>query len=173
MGTYKEEWGDLIDMALDGKFDVIGHGCNCFCAMSAGIAPQMATAFECNQFPMEDKSTSGDINKLGQIDWKVLTLTGGSSEFDFFEFDLAVVNIYSQYKYGRNHNDGVAKPLDYEALMLGLRKMNHLFKGKKVGLPMIGAGLAGGDWTKIRQIIKKELRDCYVTIVMWDKGKTS
>ena len=166
MGNYKEEWGDLIDMALDGKFDVIGHGCNCFCAMSAGIAPQMATAFGCNQFPMEDKSTSGDINKLGQIDWKVLTLTGGSSEFDFFEFDLAVVNIYSQY------TPKVAlKPLDYEALTLGLRKINHIFKGKRVGLPLIGAGLAGGEWSRIKEIIQTELKDCDVTVINYSGPK--
>jgi O-acetyl-ADP-ribose deacetylase (regulator of RNase III) len=166
MGTYKEEWGDLIDMALDGKFDVIGHGCNCFCAMSAGIAPQMATAFGCNKFPMEDKSTSGDINKLGQIDWKVLTLTGGSSEFDFFEFDLVVVNIYSQY------TPNVAmKPLDYEALTLGLRKINHIFKGKRVGLPLIGGGLAGGEWSRIKEIIQTELKDCEITIVKWSGPK--
>jgi O-acetyl-ADP-ribose deacetylase (regulator of RNase III) len=166
METYKEVWGDLIELAKRGQFDVIGHGCNCFCAMSAGIAPQMATAFGCNQFPMEDKSTSGDINKLGQIDWKVLTLAGGSSEFDIFEFDLAVVNIYSQY------TPKVAlKPLDYEALTLGLRKMNHLFKGKRVGLPLIGGGLAGGDPIRIVKIIQTELKDCNVTLVKWSGPK--
>jgi hypothetical protein len=134
--------------------------------MSAGIAPQMATAFGCNKFPMEDKSTSGDINKLGQIDWKVLTLTGGSSEFDFFEFDLVVVNIYSQY------TPNVAmKPLDYEALTLGLRKMNFLFAGKKIGLPKIGAGLAGGDWSRIKEIIQTELNDCDVTVINYSGPK--
>jgi hypothetical protein len=134
--------------------------------MSAGIAPQMATAFGCNKFPMEDKSTSGDINKLGQIDWKVLTLTGGSSEFDFFEFDLVVVNIYSQY------TPNVAmKPLDYEALTLGLRKINHIFKGKRVGLPLIGGGLAGGEWSRIKEIIQTELKDCEITIVKWSGPK--
>jgi len=33
--------GDLVQMAKEGKFDVIAHGCNCFCAMGAGIAPQI------------------------------------------------------------------------------------------------------------------------------------
>jgi O-acetyl-ADP-ribose deacetylase (regulator of RNase III) len=33
--------GDLIKLALKGEFDVIVHGCNCFCQMGAGIAPQM------------------------------------------------------------------------------------------------------------------------------------
>lgn len=163
---YKEVWGDLIDLAKEGHFDVIAHGCNCFCVMSAGIAPQMALAFGCHLFPMEDKSTAGDINKLGQIDWKVLNLTGGTNEFDFFEFDLAVINLYSQYTPNVR-----LKPLDYEALALGLRKINHIFKGKRVGLPLIGAGLAGGTWTLIKNTIKKELKDCDVTIVRWNGPK--
>lgn len=163
---YKEIIGDLIELANSGEFDVIGHGCNCFCAMSRGIAPQMGAAFGCHLFPMEDKSTAGDINKLGQIDWKVLNLTGGTNEFDFFEFDLTVVNIYSQYT-----PNAQIKPLDYEALTLGLRKMNHIFRGKRIGLPKIGAGLAGGDWGRIKEIIQTELKDCDVTVVKWNIGE--
>jgi O-acetyl-ADP-ribose deacetylase (regulator of RNase III) len=162
MESYNEVWGDLIDMAYEGHFDVIGHGCNCFCAMSAGIAPQMATAFGCNLYPLEDKSTAGDINKLGQIEWRVRTIAVGKSEFDILDHDLAVVNIYSQYRPKVSE-----KPLDYEALTLGLRKMNHVFSGKSIGLPMIGAGLAGGDWNRIKRIIQDELKDCYVTVVRW------
>ena len=30
--------GDLIKLAQKGKFDIIAHGCNCFCTMGAGIA---------------------------------------------------------------------------------------------------------------------------------------
>jgi len=43
------------------------------------------------------------------------------------------------------------------------------FAGKHIGLPLIGAGLAGGDWDRIRVIIKKELKDCNVTVVIFDK----
>ena len=78
---------------------------------------------------------------------------------------LYVVNAYTQYYYGKNHPDGINKPLDYEALTLCLRKMNHIFKGKHIGLPgLIGCGLAGGDKNKVKSIIKKELKDCNVTI---------
>jgi O-acetyl-ADP-ribose deacetylase (regulator of RNase III) len=30
--------GDLIQLALNGEFDVIIHGCNCQCVMGKGIA---------------------------------------------------------------------------------------------------------------------------------------
>jgi len=38
-----------------------------------------------------------------------------------------------------------------------------------IGLPKIGAGLAGGDWNRIKEIIKTELTDCKVTVVIYDK----
>lgn len=166
---YKEVNGDLIKLALNGEFDVITHGCNCFCIMGAGIAPKMAKAFGCDKYLSENEDFKGDINKLGNIDYVTSTYTGGTNEFDFFEFDLTVVNSYTQYHYGRNHKDGVEKPLDYEALTLCLRKINHRFKGKRIGLPQIGCGLAGGDWNKVKSIIQRELKDCDVTVVIFDK----
>ena len=36
--NYKEIEGNLISLALAGNFDVIAHGCNCFCTMQSGIA---------------------------------------------------------------------------------------------------------------------------------------
>lgn len=172
MGTYKEVEGDLIKLAQQGKFDVITHGCNCFCQMGAGIAPQMAKAFGCDKFPKEAPEFKGDINKLGTIDYLTHTRAGGTSEFDVFDFDLTVVNSYTQYHYGRNHKDGVAKPIDYEALTLCMRKINHTFKGKRIGLPgLIGCGLAGGDPNIVNQILKEELKDCNVFIVYLPKNK--
>lgn len=158
---YREIDGNLIYLAKDGIFDVITHGCNCLCQMGAGIAPQMAVAFGCNNYKMEDLKYKGDINKLGTIDyewWEEDRLTS-----------FAVVNAYTQFKYGSNHTDGVSKPLDYEALTLCLRKINHTFGGKRIGLPQIGAGLAGGDWKRIKQIIQTELKDCDVTVVIFKK----
>lgn len=35
--------GNLIKLAINGDFDVIIHGCNCFCKMGAGIAKQIAS----------------------------------------------------------------------------------------------------------------------------------
>lgn len=37
--------GDLIQLALAGQFDVIIHGCNCFCTMGAGIAKAIRQEF--------------------------------------------------------------------------------------------------------------------------------
>lgn len=146
--------GDLIKLALAGEFDVIAHGCNCFCTMGAGIAPQMARTFGANHFRLERRSYEGDYNKLGQIDWDNTMRP-------------TVVNAYTQYGFGRNHSNGTDIPLDYDALTLCMRKINHQFKDKHIGLPQIGCGLAGGDWNRVSQIIEKELKDCTVTIVIY------
>lgn len=166
MSNYQEIEGDLIKLAAKGAFDVIAHGCNCFCAMGAGLAPQMAKAFSCDdpaKYPSECSSRRGDMNKLGNIEhysWYVFDDEGKRSR-------LEVVNAYTQYKYGRNHEDGDQNPFNYSALELCMKKINYRFKGKHIGLPMIGAGLAGGDWEKIKQIIKDELKDCTITIVIY------
>jgi hypothetical protein len=144
--------------------------------MGAGIAPQMVNEFGCNEFEMENDFYRGDINKLGTIDYQTLWYEDNNHWTRYPDevgkwatHQLVVVNSYTQYKYGGNHTDGVNKPLDYEALTLCLRKINHIFNGKRIGLPQIGAGLAGGDWNRIKQIIQTELKDCDVTVVIFKK----
>lgn len=172
MNKYQEIEGDLIDLAKQGKFDVIAHGCNCHCTMGAGIAPQMAKAFGADKFAAEMQMYKGDINKLGTIDFEYVShipkIVPGKTP-DFGGIELYVVNAYTQFNYGRNHIDGDKKPVDYDAIALCMRKMNHIFKDKHIGLPKIGAGLAGGDWRIISRIIQRELKDCNVTIVIYNK----
>jgi len=166
--------GNLIDLANQGHFDVITHGCNCFCTMGAGIAVDMRIHFDCDKFPMEAPQYKGDMNKLGTIDYQIKVLVlhkpikvGNLNLLapDFGGFPLAVVNSYTQYHYGSNHPDGKRKPVDYDAITLCMRKINHIFKGKSFGLPKIGCGLARGDWNTVQQIIRQELIDMDVTVV--------
>lgn len=180
MRKYKEVEGDLIDLALNSEFDLITHGCNCMCNMGAGIAPKMAKAFACNEFLLESAGFKGNINKLGQIDTgysyigKDRSVVAYSNTITKERFQqthhlLRVVNSYTQFNYGANHADGTKSPLDYEALTLCLRKINLMASGLKVGLPMIGCGLAGGNWGRVKTIIMRELKDCDVTVVIFKK----
>jgi len=158
---YEEINGDLIELAKQGKFEVIVHGCNCFCTMGAGIAPQMAKAFGCDKYEMEKGNRRGDYNKLGQIEYDFVNLENGSF--------LGVVNAYTQYEMGINRNGIV--PLDYDALTLCMRKIGHRFYGKHIGLPLIGCGLAGGDWNVVKAIIMEELKNCHITVVKYSPPK--
>jgi len=169
---YSEVEGNIITLALEGKFHVIAHGCNCLSTMGAGLAPQMAKAFGCDKFKME--MSGPDVNKLGCVDYETFGISNGRvwntrlDENVNKDPEITVVNAYTQYKYGRNRSDGVSRPIDYEALALCMRKMNTVFKGLHIGLPQIGAGLAGGDWNRIKGIIMEELTDCRVTVVIFN-----
>jgi len=167
--AYHEIEGDLIKLAQEGMFDVIAHGCNCQCVMGAGIAPQMAKAFGADKFVLERDSFKGDINKLGTIEFEYRNLQSlkktpmPTMEGYRAGFDFAVVNAYTQFDITGRRNNMV--DLDYEALTLCMRKINHIFAGKHIGLPQIGCGLAGGSWPLVKDIIQAELSDCKVTIV--------
>ncbi len=141
--------GDLIKMGQKGEFDVIAQGCNCFCVMGAGLAPQIKNAFP-EAYAVDCATVAGDESKLGTI-----THTENTTPI--------VVNIYSQYDTkGRRMGK---MDLDYDALRSGLKLMKEKFSGKKIGLPKIGSELAGGDWNVIEKIIEEEMMGEYVTIV--------
>jgi len=175
---FEEIEGDLISLAKSGAFDLICHGVNCQNTQKAGIALQMVKAFRTNQFPME-LGIRGDWNKLGQIDYEYVYMIDGIAKFGkqltladiaTNPVTFAVVNCYTQYNYGSNHADGDKAPLDFAALTLCLRKINHIFKGKHIGLPVIGGGLGGGNPILIVKIMKELLTDCDVTIVHYKKS---
>jgi len=151
----KEVEGNLITLAYENKFDLILQGCNCFCTMGSGLAKEIREKIPV-AYEADLKTIKGDINKLGNFTF--------ADEFDDSGFGFRVINVYSQYYY-----DARLKPLDYEALTLALRKLNHLYRGKSIGVPLIGAGLAGGDWDRIKKIIEVELEDMDVTIVHFKK----
>ena len=143
--------GDLIELALDGVFDVIVHGCNCFCTMGAGIALGVARNFP--EAAIADRKTVyGDASKLGNF-------TIGRS-FARELKPLIVVNAYTQFQFR-----GQGQKADYEAIRKAMRGISRCYSGKKIGMPRIGSGLARGDWPTIFQIIKEEMEGVDVTIV--------
>ena len=56
--------GNLIEAAQVGDVDVIGHQANCYCAMGAGIAPQIAEAFP-DALAADNETIPGDMEKMG------------------------------------------------------------------------------------------------------------
>ena len=163
--------GDLIELALKGEFDVITHGCNCFNNMRSGIAVQMVAVFDVHEFPQEQRG-KGDYNKLGTIDYQpryIDTVEGGVYRTPERGKEIFVVNSYTQYSPGRWVNGPSKIPLDYEALRMCFRKINFTFKGKHLGIPAIGSGLALGDLDIIKFIIDEECKDMDVTMVIWEK----
>jgi O-acetyl-ADP-ribose deacetylase (regulator of RNase III) len=134
--------GDLLKLALDGHFDVIVHGCNCQCAMGAGIALAVKKTFP-EAFAADQRTVKGDRSKLGTISSATVERAGHK---------LTIVNGYTQF-----HWRGTGVLADYEAIRGVMRCVKADFAGKRIGYPKIGAGLAKGDWTRISAIIDEEL----------------
>jgi O-acetyl-ADP-ribose deacetylase (regulator of RNase III) len=133
--------GDLIDLAKKGYFDVIVHGCNCFNKMDSGLALQIKNYFP-EAYEADSETIKGDINKLGTY------------SFAFIEdYNLTVINAYTQYDYGK---DGKLM-FKYEEFRKILQDIAINFKDKRIGLPLIGCGSAGATELAIKGIILKEL----------------
>jgi O-acetyl-ADP-ribose deacetylase (regulator of RNase III) len=142
--------GDLLVLAREGAFDLIVHGCNCFCMMGAGIAAAIRCEFPA-AYEADLATARGDRAKLGTCSFATVE-QGGKS--------LTIVNAYTQY-----HASGSGVLVDYDAVRNCLRWIKERFPGKRIGLPKIGAGLAGGDWQQIASIIEEELAGQDVTVV--------
>jgi O-acetyl-ADP-ribose deacetylase (regulator of RNase III) len=162
-GSFVEVDGDLIKMSQEGKFDFIGHGCNCFATMGAGIALPIGLMYPQAKQADEDSYLSPHM-RLGNYTVGVTTIKPKNK----ISGVLKIVNFYSQYHGGKN--------FDKEALIISLRKfataqremclrMPAMRDKYRMGLPIIGCGIAGGNWNTVRKIIMKELKEFDVTIV--------
>ena len=133
----------LVDGLADG-LEFIAHGCNAQGMMGSGIARSIR-----NRWPVVYDEFRRARRKLGvNIGVKVPEVT--------------VINCVTQETYGRDKN---VVYCDYEAIRrcmngisLSLYWYYHSSKPVKVGMPMIGAGLANGDWDIISKIIEEESR---------------
>jgi O-acetyl-ADP-ribose deacetylase (regulator of RNase III) len=125
------EKGDLVQKAKAGEFDVIVHGCNCFCTMGAGIAKTIKQDFPA-AYEADLATAIGDKTKLGH--YTVATVEAGG-------MPLAIVNAYTKYQW-----KGPGRKADYEALRQVFRGVKQEYAGQRIGYPAIGAGLAGGEW---------------------------
>ncbi len=150
----KQVKGDLIALALAGEFDVIIHGCNCFCTMGAGIARQIRDTFPL-AYEADLTSLSGDREKLGSY-------TKASVETQYNT--LFIINGYTQYHY---EGDGVLA--DYDAIDTLFRQLKQKFKGLRFGYPKIGAGLANGNWDTIAKIINRAFSGEDHTLVVFNR----
>jgi len=144
----KEVAGDLIKLAKNGKFDVIVHGCNCECTMGGGIAKQIRKAFP-EAYAADRRTTACDSRKIGSFSYAKVKLDNGEH--------LVIVNGYTQLLAGGQVN--------YVAVRDVMKQVKQNFHGQRIGYPMIGSGLAGGDWDRIKDIIAEELKDEDHTLV--------
>ena len=102
-----------------------------------------------------DKATGyGDPSKLETI--SIAQVRHGTAAF-------SIVNAYTQF-----HFRGRGPKVDYVALEKCFQRIADQFPGSRIGYPLIGAGLAGGDWNKIAPIIDSALEGVDHTLVVFE-----
>ena len=144
--------GDLIELAKFGRFDVIIHGCNCFCNMNAGFAKSIKFNFP-EAYLADAQTIKGEKEKLGNYTTVTIQRNG---------FEFTIVNAYTQYYYG-----GSGVKVDYEAIKNIFKKIKKNYPGKRIAYPLIGAGLAGGNWSIIENIINNQLKGEHHTAIKY------
>ncbi len=137
--------GDLFRPFARKEFDLMVHGCNCFHSFGKGFAaivkhkyPQAHTA--------DKKTPKGSRANMG-------TYSQAETEHGI------IINLYSQFHYGFGSVN-----CDIGAIKEGFALLNEEYKGKKVCIPRIGAGLAKGDWNKIKPAIESVAPDLDITV---------
>jgi O-acetyl-ADP-ribose deacetylase (regulator of RNase III) len=136
----KHTKGNLLDLAEAGEFDVVVQGCNCFNTMGGGIAREIRERYP-SVAAVDAATVRGDYLKLGN--WTV-----GLNDLDDRKF--IIINAYTQYNMSTGED-----VFEYTAFQLILQKLIHVYGNKRIGLPYIGMGLAGGD------------RDIIIPMIEW------
>ena len=129
--------GDLLQLGKNNEFDIIMHGCNCFNTMGGGIARQVRDQFH-DAYLADQDTLAGDRNKLGRYS---IGMSGR----------LVIINAYTQYHMASRIGDDV---FEYRAFDTVLNSISERFGKYKIGMPMIGMGLAGGDPARILPMIE-------------------
>ncbi len=154
-GNYQRVIGDLVENAFANEYDVIVHGCNCFHTMGAGIARTISQRLP-QSWEADRLTLLGDRNKLGNF-----SLARGVSSYGK---PFAIVNAYTQYTCF-----GHGPLVDYDAIGNVFKKIAIAFDGAHIAYPLLGCGLAGGDWNIVEALIERELDNQRHTLVVFNK----
>lgn len=125
-----------------------GHGCNCQAKMGSGYAPLIA-----NAFPGLRQADISYRNLVIEYNETVESMLGDFSHFR--ANNVTILNMYTQLYPG--------KDLRLEALEKVFKVVNNAIKfinensvhetTKDLHIPLIGCGIAGGDWGIVEEII--------------------
>jgi len=139
-------WTDLINDLSNVKEHTQG----------AGLAKHIKQAFP-EAFEADKKTGYGDKNKLGTFSEATVNING---------HNLTIINAYTQYRYGTDKDH-----FEYDTFPKLLQSIKAKYGDKKIGIPLIGCGLAGGDEPRILKMIKENLEGVNYKLVEIDTNR--
>ncbi len=148
MIVYKK--GDVLKALKANEIDAVAHGCNCSGGFGSGIAKQIANQYPKvrNEYIFQHHARNGVLGKIHPITTE----------------DGVIVNCYTQEEYGRDKNKVYCSYEAIEEVMTKLARYAEWKEPLRIGMPLIGAGLAGGDWNRIENIINNAFKNLEVHV---------
>ena len=136
--------GDIFN----GEWDCMVHCCNIWNTMGAGIAKIVKREYP-QAYEVDKALLVGDKNKLGYFSFAYIP-----------EKCVTIFNLYAQVGIG-NTGHPLQRNLKYDLLYDGMFRIceylnQDLYAGDKLilAMPMLGAGLAGGEWEVVEKILE-------------------
>lgn len=140
--------GNLLEV----KEGILVQGCNAQGVMGSGVAAAIRAkwpgVYDTYRRAYEKrKAESGQTLELGRVIWHTISR----------EPKLTIANAITQEFYGRDPNVVYA---NYEAIGKAFERVGEIARQHQleVHYPLIGAGLANGDWNIISSIIEDKLQ---------------
>lgn len=145
--------GDMLNEATSG---IIIHGCNCQGVMGGGIAKLIRAKWP-------------DVYNVYR---KTYENYGGLELGDIIPVkvneDLTVINCMTQKHFGTD-----VRHLDYEAVVAVAAAINKALeyntdpKPVTIHTPLLGAGLAGGNWNIVETILDEGVDERTANFILW------
>lgn len=133
----------------EAKETIIAHGCNAQGVMGSGVAAIIRKKFPEAYEMYHDACNSGHL-RLGMTQFIPSN-------------DKLIANCLTQEFYGTDR-----RHVNYEAVAMICNDLNAQAGDDAVALPLIGAGLAGGDWSVISAIIEAEFTTATPVVYVFD-----
>lgn len=145
----KIKFGNLINQ----PFGIIVHGCNAQGVMGSGFAKQL-----------KDKYPSAFDDYYNQ--YKTDGLELGSIVKSKINENLWILHAITQQDYGRDKN---VKYVNYQAVKYAFTTVKGFAQDLRlpVHYPLIGAGLANGEWAIISDVIESAFDGTLVEHNLW------
>jgi O-acetyl-ADP-ribose deacetylase (regulator of RNase III) len=150
--------GDATAPVGEGQ-KLIVHVCNDIGAWGAGFVLALSKRWKEPEKSYKDWFKSGSDFELGKV------------QFVQVEESIVVANVIGQTGIRRRKTD--PSPVSYSAIESGLIEVADFTKSNlaSVHMPRIGCGLAGGDWTKVEEIIDRVLIAQNIHVIVYDPPK--
>ncbi len=162
---------------LSNQHGILVHGCNCQGVMGGGIAASIrsqypevyaryAEKYHRTGLPLGDVQLVWNPQLAAQFGAAARSHLSTADQASDLPKHLVVANAMTQEFYGR---DPDVVYVDYDAVFSAFARIRLLARDTSlpVRFPLIGAGLANGDWRTIQNAIKAGLREQFDQCELW------